>query len=198
MDFVITDQEIDALIHRKIGNDIYGRVKNYMVPEEEFCIFFAWGLDTLTAKDYIICTTKQIIIMNRELFGMTADIKQFYYEGISSLNTNQNSDAEDLTTKLIDSALTSLLQQCDLVITMAGANHVINTLNKVEAERVVALFHYYRKETKNFANQQVIIQQGNAEPDVLAQLEKLASLKDAGIVTEEEFQAKKATLLTRI
>lgn len=35
-------------------------------------------------------------------------------------------------------------------------------------------------------------------PDVLAQLEKLGSLRDAGILTEEEFAAKKAELLGRL
>lgn len=37
---------------------------------------------------------------------------------------------------------------------------------------------------------------GNA--DVLAQLEKLASLKDKGIITEAEFNSKKADLLARL
>lgn len=35
-------------------------------------------------------------------------------------------------------------------------------------------------------------------PDVLAQLEKLGNLRDAGILTEEEFAAKKAELLGRL
>lgn len=37
-----------------------------------------------------------------------------------------------------------------------------------------------------------------AEPDAMEQLKKLAELKDAGILTEEEFNAKKAELLARI
>ena len=35
-------------------------------------------------------------------------------------------------------------------------------------------------------------------PDVLVQLEKLGQLRDSGIVTEEEFEAKKADLLSRL
>ena len=34
--------------------------------------------------------------------------------------------------------------------------------------------------------------------DVVAQIEKLAKLKDAGVITEEEFAAKKAALLDKI
>jgi hypothetical protein len=36
-----------------------------------------------------------------------------------------------------------------------------------------------------------------AKPDVTAQLQQLAGLRDAGILTEEEFTAKKAELLAR-
>ncbi|HMO10869.1 MAG TPA: SHOCT domain-containing protein, partial [Actinotalea sp.] len=36
------------------------------------------------------------------------------------------------------------------------------------------------------------------KPDVLEQLSKLAALRDAGVVTEDEFAAKKAELLSRM
>lgn len=37
-----------------------------------------------------------------------------------------------------------------------------------------------------------------AEPDVLAQLERLGNLRDAAVITSEEFEAKKAELLDRL
>jgi hypothetical protein len=37
--------------------------------------------------------------------------------------------------------------------------------------------------------------QGSSEPDYLEELERLAQLKDKGIITEDEFAAKKAQLL---
>ena len=45
--------------------------------------------------------------------------------------------------------------------------------------------------------QQMAAQQAAApaEPDYAAELEKLAQLKNQGIITEEEFQAKKAQIL---
>lgn len=39
---------------------------------------------------------------------------------------------------------------------------------------------------------------GNNAGDVLAQIEKLSKLKDAGILSEEEFAVKKAELLTKL
>jgi hypothetical protein len=38
-------------------------------------------------------------------------------------------------------------------------------------------------------------QAGAAEPDYMAELERLAQLKNQGIITEDEFQAKKRQLL---
>ena len=42
------------------------------------------------------------------------------------------------------------------------------------------------------------INNGNNAGDVLAQIEKLSKLKDAGILSEEEFAVKKAELLTKL
>ena len=42
------------------------------------------------------------------------------------------------------------------------------------------------------------MQEGNNAGDVLAQIEKFSKLKDAGILSEEEFAAKKAELLTKL
>ena len=44
----------------------------------------------------------------------------------------------------------------------------------------------------------MIIQENQSQPDVLEQIEKLAKLKDAGILTEEEFNQKKAVLLEKL
>lgn len=38
----------------------------------------------------------------------------------------------------------------------------------------------------------------SAEPDVLSQLQQLGQLRDAGVITEDEFEAKKAELLKRL
>lgn len=46
---------------------------------------------------------------------------------------------------------------------------------------------------------QVVVQQSTpVEDDVFAKLEKLNKLKEAGILTEEEFNAKKAELLAQM
>lgn len=129
--------------------------------------------------------------------GAISNVKQFYYEDITSMATEQNSKSDDLLVAVIDSALTAALKVCDLIIMVAGAKEKISTLYTIEAERVIAIYREYRKELKK-GNQtaQTIIQQ--KEPDVLEQLETLSKLKDSGIISEEEFNQKKAVLLEKL
>lgn len=150
-DFEITDEEVDALIKEKIGTKIASEIKKYMVYDDEQFVYFAWGLDSLAAKDYIVCTNKQIIVMDREAFGATSNIKQFYYEDITSASTEQNSNSTSLTGYLIDTALTAATKTCDLYFSVAGARNKIKTLYKSEAERIVAVYHQYRKAAKTAA-----------------------------------------------
>ena len=80
---------------------------------------------------------------------------------------------------------------------VAGAKEKISTLYTIEAERVIAIYHEYRKELKKGSQPtQTIIQQ--KEPDVLEQIEKLSKLRDSGILSEEEFNQKKAVLLEKL
>lgn len=198
-DFTITDEEVDKLIREKIGEKVYAEVKKYMVYDDELLVYFAWGLDSLSAKDYFVCTNKQVIMVNREMGGATANIKQFYYEDITSASVLQNSNNTSLTGYLIETALTAALQTCELVMTVSGSSTRINSLYKVEAERVVAVYHHYRKLAKApAAPQQVVVQQAAPQSDPLEQLEKLSKLKAAGIITEEEFNQKKADLLAKL
>jgi len=197
-DFEITDEEVDKLIQKKIGEKIYSEIKKYMVYDDELMVYFAWGLDSLSAKDYIVCTNKQIMRMDRELFGATANVKQFYYEDIVSASTEQNSTASSLTGALIDTAITAATKTCDLVIATAGTQLKINTLYKVEAERIVAIYHHYRKEAKTANSTPQVIVQQQQQADPLEQLEKLSKLKEMGVISEEEFNTKKADLLAKL
>ncbi len=199
-DLDITSKQVDQMIRQKIGKKVCTELKKYMIYDNEEFVYFAWGLDSLSAKDYIVCTTSQIIVMDRELFGATANVKQLYYEDITSASTEQNSNSNDLTTYLLDAALTAATKTCDLILSVAGSQLRINTLFKVEAERVVQVYHEYRKMAKQAAQPQVIVQQqttGN-DVDVIEQIQKLKGLQESGIITEEEFNQKKAVLLEKL
>ena len=198
-DFVIDEEQIDRNIQEKLGESIYNQVKKYFVDEEEKLLFYAGGLDSLTAVDYVACTDQQVIVVNREMLGATADVKQFYFEDVTSMATIQNTQSNDLFVAMIDTALTSALKVCNLEITVAGSKQNINTLYLVEATRIIAIYHEARKKAKQAKQQpvQTVVTQVQ-EPDILGQIEKLSKLKDTGILSEEEFVAKKTELLSKL
>ena len=132
------------------------------------------------------------------MLGATANVKQFYFEDVTSMSTIQNSTSSDFLTAVIDTALTAAFKLCDLEVSVAGSKEVINTLYLAEATRIIAIYHEMRKNAKKAATQPIQVQAAPAQPDALEQLQKLAQLKDAGIISEEEFAAKKADLLSKI
>jgi len=197
-DFDITEEEVDALIQKKLGSKIYGDIRKYMVYDDELVLFYAGGLDSMTATDYVACTTQQVIIVDREMLGATANVKQFYYEDITSMATIQNSNSNDLLVAIIDTALTAAFNLCDLVITVAGSANKISTLNTIEAGRVIAIYHEKRKNLKEQKSAPQMVIQKESQPDILEQISKMSQMKDAGILSEEEFNAKKAELLAKM
>lgn len=193
-DFTITNEQIDALIKKKIGENILKTVRQY-VYEDELLLYFAWGGDSLSAKDFVVCSDKQMVVLDREAFGLTKNVKQFYYEDVTSMATLQE------TNGLIDLALTAAFSFCDLEISVAGAKEKLQTLFTYEAEKVIKVYRDCRRSIKEEAKKpQVVVQQAaaSAAPDPLEQLEKLNKLKEMGVISEEEFNAKKADLLSKL
>ena len=197
--FEITEQEIHDMIKEKVGEKIYGMFSKYYADDDGLAIFFAWGADSYSANDFVICTTNQVIILDRELGGMTMNAKQLYYDDITAVEIIQNSNSGSLTADLINSAITAALDVCDLNISAAGASIRINNLYKNEAERIAAIYHQKRKELKTKSAAPTIVQAAApVASDPLEQLEKLSKLKDAGIISAEEFEKKKADLLAKL
>ena len=140
-DFTIDRQEVNDQIRAKIGDKIYAQVKKYFIDDDEQLLFYAGGVDSLTAVDYVACTDNQLIFVNREMLGATANVKQFYFEDVTSMSTIQNSTSSDFLTAVIDTALTAAFKLCDLEVSVAGSKEVINTLYLAEATRIIAIYH---------------------------------------------------------
>ena len=135
-----------------------------------------------------------MVVLDREAFGLTKNVKQFYYEDVTSMATLQE------TNGLLDLALTAALSICDLEVAVAGAKERLKTLYTYEAEKAVKVYRECRRNIKEKSNQpQVVVQQAApSQADPLDQLKKLQALKEAGILTEDEFNAKKADLLSKL
>lgn len=123
------------------------------------------------------------------------NILDFYYEDITSMSTDQK------TSGWLEFALTAAFKLCNITIYVSGAQEKIQTLYTYEAERVIRVYQEYRrsiKQDERNARQVVVQQSAPAEDDVFTKLEKLNKLKEAGILTEEEFDEKKAELLAQM
>lgn len=120
-DFEITETQIDEVIKKKIGDNILRIIRQY-VFDDELLIYFAWGMDNITAKDFVVCTNKQILMLDREMLGATKNVKQFYYEDITSMSTDQK------TSGWLEFALTAAFKLCNITIYVSGAQEKIQTL----------------------------------------------------------------------
>ena len=73
----------------------------------------------------------------------------------------------------------------------------------VKRDMLKQLHEEFETAVNNYKSQQAVLNstsQSNVapQPDIADQIEKLAQLRDKGIITEEEFQAKKTDLLSRM
>lgn len=83
-----------------------------------------------------------------------------------------------------------------LAVASMGKVSAIDKLNKAEAQKAKAII-----EEQAAAAHHALVGAGTAttpQPDIADQIKKLADLRDAGILTEEEFATKKAELLDRM
>ena len=188
----IEDKEISKAIEKRLDKKLYNRIKGFLY-EDEYLLYVAWGLDSLSARDYVICTNQQLMIINREVLGISEQIKRFEYKDIVSVSTAKSNNGG-----LITDMLYTAFKQCDLEIYVAGTSFRIETLLRLEAERIIKIVNEYKR--KGNKEEKVIIQEKVVQPkeNVLDQIEKLDALKNSGILTEEDFQAKKTELLKRL
>lgn len=216
-DFEITDDEIDSIIKEKIGAFTATEIEDECDDDEKLQ-FFTYN----SSGGYVVCTTEKIIVADKQSNGNVSNVSRYYYDEIKSIETKQDATNLGDTTvssslggmlveiaaqAAIESAVDSFLKDvCDIVINGDGIHKRMNGMVKIEADRIVSIFNRFKKENRNAekakeamaAQPQVIIKETQSQPDVLEQIEKLAKLKEAGILTEEEFSQKKADLLEKL
>lgn len=216
-DYEITDDEIDSIIKEKIGAFTTTEIENECDDDEKLQ-FFTYN----SSGGYVVCTTEKIIVADKQSNGNVSNMSRYYYDEIKNIETKQ--DATNLgdtpvssslggmlfemaAQAAIESAVDSFLKDvCDLVINGEGIHKRMSGMVKIEADRIVSIFNRFKKENRSAekakeamaAQPQVIIKETQSQPDVLEQIEKLAKLKEAGILTEEEFNQKKLDLLAKI
>lgn len=189
-DFVITPDQVDAFIATKLDPTTLEIVKSFLEPDEKL-VYFAWGLGSLVSKKFITCTSNKIVLYDRDL----STKKSFPYDQILSMSTQAS------TVSFLDLSLTLGMNPNDLEIKTADAIETISILYAREAEQVIETYNAHKPEGASSAASNPAPSQPPTEPapeDPIAMIEKLAGLKEKGIISEEEFNQKKQDLLAKL
>jgi|GEM_PF-949170 len=196
-DFIITDDQVNAFIQSKIDPSTLEILKPFIETDDKL-VYFAWGLDTIDSKKFIICTNKKIVLYE----GDPKALKHFNYDEIASITTQQSA------VSFLDLSLTLGMNPNDMEIhTIDSSIEKINILYSREAEKVIQIYNRYKKdgstkepqETSHSGQEETNTGQSAVpQEDPIAMIEKLAALKEKGIITEEEFNQKKKDLLDKL
>ena len=122
-----------------------------------------------------IATEKRIIFFSKKLFGY--DLESFPLSKIAAIEMSKGMMGKSITLK------------------MSGNESKMKWINKGEPETLV---NYVREHMGEHRNPSEPTQPMAQVDDIPGQIQKLASLRDAGILTEEEFQSKKTELLSKM
>lgn len=139
-------------------------------PEERVLALGHGSYENL--QSLIVLTDKRLILLEKGIFRES--VKDFQLSAISSLSLSKGWTGESLE------------------FTISGVQGKITQLESGQGENIASLYRQLRNAPTAKAPA------APAPPDVLAQLTRLGQLRDAGVLTEEEFMAKKKELLDRL
>ncbi len=180
--FDIKLAEIHQFILAKLNSQTIEILKEHLAPNETL-VYFAWGLDSRNSNKFVACTTKKIFFYDREI----SLIQGFYYHDITAISAQASS------INLLDLSLSIGTNPHELKIKTADQSKTISILYEKEAQKVIAIYRRFANDVYPAESQPL-----KPQDDGLALLEKLADLKEAGILTQAEFDAKKEDILSRL
>jgi hypothetical protein len=124
----------------------------------------------------IALTTERLVFFEKSLLGQET-VEEFSLRSITSLETGKKMTGEKL------------------VITVAGNRSEITHLFHGHADEIV---RQYRRLTAEPAAPTAATPTAGPSDDPIAQIQRLAALRDQGIISEADFEQKKAELMQRI
>lgn len=129
-----------------------------------------------TNQGMLVLTTQRLFFFDKGLVG--AAIEEFDFAAIGSLGFSKKLGGEAID------------------ISISGRSAQIKQLAHGRGETFIAAYRRVRSESA--ASSAVPAQPAASAPDLADQIRKLGELRDAGILTDDEFTTKKAELLSRI
>jgi len=132
------------------------------------------GTDTLK-NGILVATQKRIILYGKRFSGF--NLETFPYDKISAIELSKGFLGKKISVK------------------MSGNEATLKYIKKGDGDPDAVVSTAKELMECNSSNS---TQKSSSESDIIEQIRKLAELKDAGILSESEFDAKKSELLSRI
>lgn len=129
------------------------------------------GSDSVRNGVFLV-TQKRVVFFAKKMFGY--DLESFPLSKVSAIEMSKGMMGKSITMK------------------MSGNEAKMKWVNKGKPEELVNYVREHMGESTTTAAPQ------QAADDIPAQIQKLAQLRDSGILTDDEFNAKKAELLSKM
>jgi len=170
----VVKKHIDKAISEILQPDetLLGAFQGQPLSSEGYGVF-AKTKGGFSAHHYLLVTDKRVIFWGRGIVSSSTD--GFFYDDISS--------AEEAKGLLLG----------EIVLNVRGAKERFRSMVKKDVPKAIGLIR--EQISKNKSRMTAPEDKGESIPD---QIRKLAELRDSGILTEEEYSAKKAELLKRM
>ena len=180
MDVPIDDLGVGAALDRlgKMGRffgHLEARALTNYIHLDERVVELAQGVYD-DHQGMLVLTTQRLFFFDKSFLG--AKVEEFSFPAIGSLGFSKNRGGETID------------------ISISGRSAQIRQVAHGRAETLIAAFRSVRSSSASTAA--LTPQPVAAAPDLADQIRKLSELRDAGILTEQEFNAKKADLLARM
>lgn len=163
------------LANRVFGRKEIGHLGNLLDRGE---LVHAMGVGQFAGKTGAAAITdKRLLFLEKSMFGSEA-LTDFSLNSIGALSIGKKMGGETLT------------------ISHSGTTAVISGMGHGQADAIARVFRQLKERTA--AHAAPAAAPAAAPLDPMAQLERLAELRDKGILTDEEFQTQKTQILSRM
>ena len=159
---------------RLFGRRELSHLRRILNPEERVVSLAQGTYEKL--QSLVVLTDQRLVFLEKGI--VREQVKEFQLSAISSLSLLKGWTGESLD------------------FTASGAKGTITQLMPGHGERFAAAYRQLRNAPAIKAGAPAVT--APAEPDVLGQLEQLGKLRDAGVLTDAEFESKKSELLNRL
>ena len=125
----------------------------------------------------VVLTTERLFFLERSMMG-SESLEEFALSAIQALSVSKRMGGERIE------------------IAHSGTKAEITSMAHGQADSIVHAFHASQRQMGSSAP--AAPEARSTAPDPIEQIEQLARLRDQGILTQEEFEAKKTDLLSRM